>query len=159
MRWKFSFIVPAFKNTVEPCEPFDYCSVAFLFLFGKVLEVLIKFELVKQLISQGFLSDMQYIFSLSSLMDEDLTFIPERIRHVLYQNSNAWTVVLDMSKESDSVWYNGVLYSLKVRDLSEKQNVLFKLRQLKFSATVNLLDLFPLMQMFTKALSLGLRCS
>lgn len=51
-------------------------------------------------------------------MDEDLTVIAERICHVLYKNSNAWTVALDMSNASDSVWYNGILYRLKVRVLS-----------------------------------------
>ena len=75
--WKFSSVIPAYKNDDERSDPRNYRSFGVLSIISKVLETLINNKLINHLENSGLFSDLQYAFRASPSTADVLTAITE----------------------------------------------------------------------------------
>lgn len=88
--------------------------------------------------------------------------IAERVNHALDKNGEARTVALDISKGFDRVWCIGLLHKLKSDGASgqilKRSNLYYQIAKGKLFCIATRLDLFLLMQVSARDLSLILFC-
>ena len=65
--WKFSLVVPVFKNVGERSTAKNYCPVSLLFVVSKVFEKLVNNRIVDHLEKCSLFSDFQYGLGLLEL--------------------------------------------------------------------------------------------
>ena len=111
--WKFSTVVPAYKNSGERSDPGNYRPISLLPITSKVFETLINNRLVKHLEGTGLFSDLQYGFRAYRSTADLLTVITERVYGSMDVGGETRTVALDISKAFDRVWHAGLLHKLR----------------------------------------------
>ena len=75
--WKFSSVVPIFKNVGERSTAKNYCPVSLLSVVSKVFEKLVNNRIVDHLEKCGLFSDFQCGFRSSRSSADVLTVVPE----------------------------------------------------------------------------------
>ena len=111
--WKFSTVVPAYKNSGERSDPGNYRPISLLPITSKVFETLINNRLVKHLEGTGLFSDLQYGFRAYRSTADLLTVFTERVYGSMDVGGETRTVALDISKAFDRVWHAGLLHKLR----------------------------------------------
>ena len=71
--WKFSSVVPAYKNNGEISDPGNYHPISFLPI-SKIFESFVKYRRSKHLEGTGLFSDLQYGFRAFGSTADFLTF-------------------------------------------------------------------------------------
>ena len=116
--WKFSSVVPVFKNVGERSTAKNYRPVSLLSVVNKVFEKLVNNGFVDHLEKCGLFSDFQYGFRSSRSTADLLTVVPDRIARAFNRSGAARAVALDISKAFDRVWQAGLLHKLKSYGIS-----------------------------------------
>ena len=116
--WKFSSVVPAFKNVVERSTAKNYRPVSLLSVISKVFEKLLNNRIVNHLEKCGLFSDFQYGFRSCRSTAELLTVVSDRIARAFNMPGATRAVALDISKAFDRVWHAGLLHKLKSYGIS-----------------------------------------
>ena len=114
--WKFSSVVPVFKNVGERSTAKNYPPPSPASLFSvaiKVFEKLVNNRIIDHLQKCGLLSDFQYGFRSSRLTADLLTVVSDRIARAFNRSGTSRAVALDISKAFDRVWHAGLLQKVK----------------------------------------------
>ena len=101
--WKFSSVVPIFKNFGERSTAKNYLPVSLLSVFSKVFEKPVNNGIVDHLEKCGLFSDFQYGYKSQSTADL-LTFISDRIAGAFNRSRATGAVALHMSKAFQACW-------------------------------------------------------
>ena len=102
-RWKFSSVVPVFKNVGERSTVKNYHHVSLLSVVGKVFEKFINARLLDHLEKCGLFSDFRYGFRSSRLTADLLTVASDRIASAFNRSGTTRAVTRDLSKDFDRV--------------------------------------------------------
>ena len=116
--WKFSLVVPVFKNVGERSTAKNYRPVSLLSVVSKVFEKLVNDRIVDHLEKSGLFSDFQYGFRSSQSTADLLTVISDRIARAFNRSGTTQAVALDISKAFDRIWHAGLLHKLKSYGIS-----------------------------------------
>ena len=115
--WKFSSVVPVFKNVGEGSTAKNYRDISLRSVVSKVFEKLVNNRIVDHLEKCGLFSDFQYGFR-SSRSIADLTVVSVRIAKAFNRSGATRAVALDISKAFDRVWHAGLLHKFKSYGIS-----------------------------------------
>ena len=110
--WKFSSVVPVFKNVGERSTAKNYRPVSLLSVVSKVFETLVNNRIVDHLQKCGFFSHSQYGFRSCRSTADLLTAVSDRIARAFNRSGATQAVALDISKAFDRVWHAGLLHKL-----------------------------------------------
>ena len=116
--WKFSSVVPVFKNVGERSTTKNYCPVSLLSVVSKVFEKLVNNQIVDHLQKYGLSSHFQYGFRSFRSTADLLTVVSDRIARAFNRSGATRVVELDISKAFDRVWHAGFLHNLKSYGIS-----------------------------------------
>ena len=116
--WKFSSVVPVFKNVGERSTAKNYRPVSLLSVVSKVFEKLKNNRIVDHLEKCGLFSDFQYGFRSSRSTADLLTVISDRIARAFSSSGATRAVALNISEAFDRVWHAGLLHKLKSYGIS-----------------------------------------
>ena len=116
--WKFSSVVPLFKNVGEKSTAKNYRPVSPLSVVSKVFEKLVNNRIVDHLQKCDLFSDFQYGFSSSRSTADLLTVVSDRIASSFYRSGATRAVALDISEVFDRVWHTVLLHKLKSYGIS-----------------------------------------
>ena len=111
--WKFSSVVPAYKNDGERSDPGNYRPISLLPVISKMFESFVNDRITKHLERTGLFSDLQYGFRAFRSTADLLTVLSERIYNSLDVGGETRAIALDISKAFDKVWHAGLLHKLK----------------------------------------------
>ena len=111
--WKYSSVVPAYKNDGERSDPGNYRPISLLPIVSKIFEYFINNSLIKHLEGTGLFSDLQYGFRAFRSTADLLTVLSERIYNSLDVGGETRAIALDISKAFDKVWHAGLLHKLQ----------------------------------------------
>ena len=110
--WKFSLVVPVFKNVGERSKAKNYRPVCLLSVVSKVFEKLVNNRTVDHLEKWG-------LFSSRSTADL-LAAVSDRIGRAFNRSGPTQAVALDISKAFDRVWHADLFYTLKSYGISDE---------------------------------------
>ena len=102
--WKFSSMVPVFKNVGERSPAKTYCAVSLLSVVSKVFEKLVNNRIVDHLEKCGLFSDFQYGFRSSRSTADLLTVVSDRIAKAFNRTVATRAAALDIFGALDRVW-------------------------------------------------------
>ena len=111
--WKFSSVVPVFKNVGERSTAKNYHPVSLLSVVSKFFEKLVNNRIVDHQEKCDLFSDFQYGFRSSRSTADLLTVVSDRIARAFNRSGATRAVALDISKAFDRVWHAGLLHRLK----------------------------------------------
>ena len=106
--WKFSLVVPVFKNVGERSAAKSYRPVSLLSVVSKVFEKLVNNRVVDYLEKCGLFSDFQYGFRSSWSTAYLLTVTSDRIASAFNRSGATRSVALDISKAFGRCWHAGL---------------------------------------------------
>ena len=115
--WKFSAVVPVFKNFGERSTAKNYCPVSLLSVVSKVFEKLVNNTAVDHLEKCDLFADFQYGFRSSQSSADLLAVVSDRIARA-FNRSGLLELWHDIFKAFDSVWHAGLLHKLKPYGIS-----------------------------------------
>ena len=110
--WKFSSVVPVFKNVGEKFTAKNYGPVNLLSVVSKVFEKFVNNRIVDHLEKCGHFPDFQYGFRSSRSTADFLTVVSDRIARAFNRFGATRAVALDISKAFDRVWHADLLHKL-----------------------------------------------
>ena len=116
--WKFSSVIPVFKNVGESSAAKNYRPVSRLSVISKVFEKLVNNRIVDHIENVVLFSDFQYGFNSSQPTADLLTVVSDRIARAFNRSEATRAVALDISKVFDWVWHAGLLHTLKSSGIS-----------------------------------------
>ena len=116
--WKFSSVVPVFKNVGVRSTAKNYSPVSILSVVGKVFENLVNNRIVDHLEKFGLFSDFRNGFRSSRSTADLLTVVSDRIARAFNRSGATRAVALNISKTFDRVWHAGLLHKLKFYGIS-----------------------------------------
>ena len=111
--WKFSSVVPVFKNVGERSTAKNYRPVSLLSVVSKVFEKLVNNRIVGHLEKCGLFPDFQYGCRSSQSTADLLTVVSDRIARASNRSGATQAVALDISKAFDRVWHAGLLHKMR----------------------------------------------
>ena len=111
--WKFSLVLPVFKNVGERSAAKNYCPVSLVFVVRKVFEKRVSNRIVDHRGKYGLFSDFQYGFRFSQSTADLLIVVSDRIASAFNRSVATQAVALDISKASYRVWHTGLLHKLR----------------------------------------------
>ena len=100
-RWKFSSVVPVFKNVGERSTVKNYHHVSLLSVVGKVFEKFINTRLLDHLEKCGLFSDFRYGFRSSRLTADLSTVVSDKIARSFNRSEDTGAVAFLISKAFD----------------------------------------------------------
>ena len=111
--WKFSSLVPVFKNVGEKSTAKSYRPVSLLSVVSKVFEKLANIRIVYHLEKCDFFSDFHRGFRSSRSTADFLTIVCDR-------NARATpAAAFDISKALGGVWHTGLFHKLTSYGISD----------------------------------------
>ena len=117
--WKCANVVPVHTKNEKNLKE-NYRPISLLPIFGKILEKLIFDSLYSHLLSENILNPNQSGFRPGDSTINQLVSITHSVYSALDCNPtlDVRSVYLDISKAFDRVWHIGLLYKLRICDVS-----------------------------------------
>jgi len=110
-QWKLANVQPAPKKG-NRSDPTNYRPIAVTSILTKVMERIIKYELMNYLESNGLLHDSQYGFRSKRSTGDAMAYVTEVWSHSLHSFGETQAIALDFSKAFDRVWHENLLGKL-----------------------------------------------
>ena len=109
--WKFSSVVPVFKNVGERSTTKNYRPVSLLSVVSKVFEKLVNNRIVDHLEKCGLFSDFQYDFRSSRSTADLLTVVSDRIARAFNRSRATWGLLQELKSYGISAQMFGLITS------------------------------------------------
>ena len=116
--WKFSSVIPFFKNVGERSAAKNCRPVSRLSVVNKVFEKLVNNRIVDHIEKYGLLSDFRNGFRPSPSTADLLTVVSDRIARAFNRSGATGAAALEILKAFDRVWHAGLPHKLKSYGIS-----------------------------------------
>lgn len=110
--WKMSKTIPILKPNKPPNSPKSYRPISLLSSISKVLEKIIKEQLVEFIDNYSILPSQQYGFRKEHNTSQPLLKIRKLVKNNFQNGLSTGMVLLDIKSAFDSVWHNGLIFKM-----------------------------------------------
>ena len=116
--WKFSSVIPVFKNVWERSTNKNYCPDSLPSVVSKVFEKLLNNRIVDQLEKCSFFLISSMVLGFLDQLQVFSVFLSDRIAGAFNRSGAPRAVALDISQAFDKVWHAGLLHKPKSYGIS-----------------------------------------
>lgn len=110
--WKLTNVQPVFKKKGNRSDPKDYRPIALTSVLAKVMEKVIKQNLMTYLETNGLIHDRQYGFRSKRSTGDIMAYLSQIWSQSLHSFGESQAIALDFSKAFDRVWHENLLSKL-----------------------------------------------
>jgi len=107
-------MISILKPGKDPALPSSYRPISLSDTIGKLFEKILLSRILHEVILRGLLRDEQFGFRPRHSTSLQLARLVERITRNFGENRLTGAVFLDVAKASDTVWIDGLLYTLRL---------------------------------------------
>ena len=110
--WKLTNVQPVFKKKGNRSDPRDYRPIAITSILAKVMEKVIKQNLMIYLETNDLIHDRQYGFRSKRSTGDIMAYLSQQWSQSLHSFGETQAIALDFSKAFDRVWHENLLSKL-----------------------------------------------
>lgn len=110
--WKTAVIVPILKSKKTPSNPTSHRPISLTKSLSKVYETLINNALLSHITKNKLISDNQYGFKRNHSTIHVINKLVSDVNNHLLKNQTVGAVLLDLEKAFDTVWLDGLIFTL-----------------------------------------------
>ncbi|CAD6218236.1 GSCOCG00011426001-RA-CDS [Cotesia congregata] len=116
--WKEAKVIPLLKKNKDPTKPVSYRPISLTSNLGKVFEIHINKVITKVCENNKIIPDQQYGFKKRHSTVHAAHVVTDILQGI-HHNELIAAVLIDLEKAFDSVWLNGLIYTLMKSNFSE----------------------------------------